>query len=302
MAAVPVNGLHGWPSFGGMNRDSADNIGASLHTKSYFQKLTKRRIMADEIVKVPDANNDPEWTEIVEKLIEEMGDELPDKVIEATELMLCGWSTYQTAKKLGTSAKAVRSWLEKYPAMAMALKDGRAMLTKWRMSKLEQQFFLATEKSREILEADLTSKDINSRLAGVVGQHARFVMSLFMGQKVDVEIKVSETPQVKARNDALDYLAERMKALGGNPDSVIDASYTVVEPEKKTSGVPLLKENGDPYFGELGKVDLNEEGVLCHICGARSRFPANHIVGHKISLQDYSLVFMINKDDLKQQP
>ena len=84
--------------------------------------------MADEIVKAPDANNDPEWTEIVEKLIEEMGDELPDKVIEATELLVSGWSTHQAAKKLGTSAKTVRAWLEKYPAMAMAVRDGRQLL------------------------------------------------------------------------------------------------------------------------------------------------------------------------------
>ena len=57
----------------------------------------------------------------------------------------------------------------------------------------------------------------------MVGQHARFVMSMFMGQKVDVEINVNETPQVKARNDALDYLAQKMAAIGGNPENVVEA-------------------------------------------------------------------------------
>src|SRR5512139_656747 len=188
--------------------------------------------MTDEIVKVPD-QSDPEWSEIVDKIIDEMGDELPDKVIEATELLLSGYSTYQAAKKVGTSAKTIRQWLEKYPSMAMAVHNGRQLLSKWRMSKLEQQFVMAVRKSEEILALSLRDQDVNARLAGVVGQHARFVMSLFMGQKVDVEIKVTETPQVKARNDALDYLAQQMSALGGKAESVIEASYTIVEPEKK---------------------------------------------------------------------
>src|SRR5512139_2414995 len=175
--------------------------------------------MADEIVKAP-ANNDPEWLEIIEKLIEEMGDELPDKVIEATELLLCGWTTYQAAKKVGTSAKTIKSWLEKYPTMALAVANGRQLLTKWRLSKLEQQFILAADKSREVLELDLRDQSVNSRLTGVVSQHARFILSMFMGQKVDVEIKVSETPQMKARNDALDYIAQQMASIGGKPENI----------------------------------------------------------------------------------
>jgi hypothetical protein len=256
--------------------------------------------MADEIVKAPDAKNDPEWNEIVEKLVEELGDELPDKVIEATELLISGYSTYQAAKHLNTNVKTLRTWLEKYPTMALAVRNGRALLQKWRLSKLEQQFILAADKSKEILEADLSSKDINPRLAGVVAQHARFVMSMFMGQKVDIEIKVTETPQVKARNDALDYLAQQMKQIGAHPDSVIEGSYTVVEPEKQ-SGTPLLKENGDSLFGQLGVINVNDEGVLCHICGARAFYPTKHIAAHKISLVDYCTVFMLNPNDLKLQ-
>ena len=255
--------------------------------------------MADEIVKAPDAKNDPEWNEIVEKLVEELGDELPDKVIEATELLISGYSTYQAAKHLGTNVKAIRAWLEKYPAMALAVRNGRALLQKWRLSKLEQQFILAADKSKEILETDLTSKDINPRLAGVVAQHARFVMSMFMGQKVDIEISVKETPQMKARNDALDYIAQQMKQIGA--DHVVEGSYTIVEPEKQT-GAPLLKENGDPHFGKLGEIDLNDQGVLCHICGQRAFYPAKHIAAHKISLIDYCTVFMLKPDDLKFQP
>jgi hypothetical protein len=252
--------------------------------------------MTDEIVKVPD-QADPEWSEIVDKIIEEMGDELPDKVIEATELLLSGYSTYQAAKKIGSDARTIRQWLEKYPSMAMAVHNGRQLLSKWRLSKLEQQFVLATKKSEEILELSLRDGDVNARLVGVVGQHARFVMSLFMGQKVDVEIKVTETPQVKARTDALDYLAQQMAALGGKADSVIEGSYTVVEPEKR-AGLPLLDEHGNPYYGKLGELDRNEEGTLCHICGQRSLHPVQHIISHKIGIGDYCLVYMISKEDL----
>lgn len=252
--------------------------------------------MTDEIVKVP-GQSDPEWSEIVDKIIEEMGEELPDKVIEATELLLSGYSTYQAARKVGSSSKTIRQWLEKYPTMAMAVRNGRQLLSKWRMSKLEQQFVLAASKSQEILELSLRDQDINARMVGVVGQHARFVMSLFMGQKVDVEIKVTETPQVKARNDALDYLAQRMASIGGKPENVIEGSYTVVTPEK-TTGQPLLDEHGNPYHGRLGELDRNDDGVLCHICGQRSIHPLQHIVAHKIGIGDYCLVFMISKEDL----
>lgn len=252
--------------------------------------------MTDEIVKVPD-QNDPEWSEIVDRIIDEMGEELPDKVIEATELLLSGYSTYQAARKIGANAKTIRQWLEKYPSMAMAVRNGRQLLSKWRMSKLEQQFVMAAKKSEEILELGLRDQDVNARLIGVVGQHARFVMSLFMGQKVDVEIKVTETPQVKARNDALDYLAQQVAALGGKPENVIEGSYTVIAPEKST-GLPLLDEHGNPYHGKLGELDRNEEGTLCHICGQRSLHPVQHIVAHKIGIHDYCLVFMVSKEDL----
>ena len=63
--------------------------------------------MTDEIVKAPDQMI-LSGLEIVDKIIEEMGDELPDKVIEATELLLSGFSTYQAARKVGTSAKTIR--------------------------------------------------------------------------------------------------------------------------------------------------------------------------------------------------
>src|SRR5512139_2329973 len=118
--------------------------------------------MTDEIIKAPDAKNDPEWSEIVEKLVEEMGDELPDKVIEVTELLISGWSTHLAAKHLGISPKTVRAWLEKYPTMALAVRNGRQLLQKWRMSKLEQQFIQAADKSQEILELDLRDKEVNA--------------------------------------------------------------------------------------------------------------------------------------------
>src|SRR5512146_918296 len=111
--------------------------------------------MTDEIIKAPDAKNDPEWNEIVDKIVEELGDEIPDKVIEATELLISGFSTYQAARQMKTNVKTIRTWLEKYPTMAMAVRNGRALLQKWRMSKLEQQFILAVDKSRQLLEADL---------------------------------------------------------------------------------------------------------------------------------------------------
>ncbi len=243
-----------------------------------------------DIIPAPDARQDPEWQEIVDQLVEEMGDELPDQVIRATELLMCGWPTYQAAKQIGTSAKTIKTWLEKYPAMANAVRKGREMLTTWRMSKLEQQFALAAAKSQDILNLSPADKSVDARLTGVIAQHARFVMSLFLGQKVDVNIHLPETPQMKARNDALDYIAKQM-----GREEVIEGTC-VIEPARNKQ--PLLNEDGKPYHGQLGILDVNADGMLCHICGDRTRHP-QHIAGHGISISEYCLVFMVNEDALK---
>ena len=174
--------------------------------------------------------------------------------------------------------------------MANAVRKGREMLTAWRMSKLEQQFVLAAAKSQDILNLSPSDKTVDARLTGVIAQHARFVMSLFLGQKVDVNIHLPETPQMKARNDALDYIAARM----GREDVV--EGTCVIEPAKNKQ--PLLDEEGKPYHGKLGALDVNEDGMLCHICGDRSKH-AQHIAGHGISVAEYCLVFMVSEEEVK---
>ena len=254
--------------------------------------------MSDErgIVKYDDPKNDPEWQQIVSDLFEEVHkDDLPEKVVECAELMLAGWPTYKIAKRLGVETKVIRGWLNRYPSMAVAVAKGRKILTQWRMSKLEQQYMQAIEKSEEILDLDLEDRAVNSKLLAVVAQQARYVISLFVGQKIDVNVKVSEGEQtLKAKQDALEYLASEMaKNRQENPVEVVQGTYRVEDVQPEAAPPPMLDQEGNPAFGELGVLDTNEEGTLCHICGERAKSLRFHLLSHKVKIKDYEILFML---------
>ncbi len=250
---------------------------------------------------VPVPQDDPEWQGFVNQIVEEMGSDLPDKVIEATELLLAGWPMYKVAKRIGAQTKTVRGWLETYPSMARAVANGRKLLSKWRMAKLEQQFYQAVEKSEEILDLDLTDREVNSKLVGVVAQHARYVISLFAGQKIDVNVTLNESDQtLKAKQDALDYLAQALQSQRSSGEP-IEATFRVedVKPAELTAS-PMLDQDGNPFYGQLGvlDVDVNGEG-LCHICGNRYRSMKSHInKAHSMDSKTYELIFMLEHGTL----
>ncbi len=247
--------------------------------------------------------NDPEWKEIVDKIVNQLDNtDLPEQVVEATELLLAGWPTYKAAKKLGIQPKMIRTWLNTYSAMAMAVANGRKLLSKWRMAKLEQQFVQAMEKSEEILDLDLEDRAVNAKLVGTVAQHARFIISLFAGQKIDVNVKVEEGDQtLKAKEDALAFIADQLakQRLGETP---VEGVYRVVDvtPEEAKNR-PLLDENGNPLYGQLGILDTNDEGTLCHACGERFKFVSIHIGSmHHLDVKNYEIIFMLPLGCIKE--
>lgn len=243
---------------------------------------------------------DVEWASIVDSIVEDLLDmDIPEKVIRATELMVCGWPIHKIAKELRVKPSEVKGWLSKYPKMAMAVANGRKLLSAWRMNSMEQQFAMAVEKSSEILSLDLQDSEANAKLVSAVGLHARYILGLFVGKEIDINVRLrGEDQTLKAKEDALDYLASGIAARQ-NEDAPIEAVFTIVD-ESKSSETPLLDHNGNPAFGEIGTMDVNDQGMLCHICGERTWHAVLHInQTHKMKLKDYEAVFMLSRGALK---
>ncbi len=254
---------------------------------------------------VKDQELDRDWRAVVEKITEEFGSDLPDDVIRATELLIAGYPTYKAAKELDVRPATIREWLKKYPTMALAVANGRKLMTAWRMSRLEQQFIKAVEKSEEILELDLNDKDVNAKVVTAVGQHARFIIGLFAGQQIDVNVKLGEEDQTfKAKKDALDYLVSELaksREAAAPSAEPIEATYRVIDVKAEEKKLPLLDHEGNPAFGELGKADVTDEGTLCHICGNRYGNLLLHVTAnHGISVKEYELVFMLTPGTLSK--
>lgn len=243
---------------------------------------------------------DENWRSIVEKLTEELTDDIPDKVVRATELLLSGYPVGKAAKEVGVSADTVKSWIRKYPTVAHVLAEGRRNLQLWRMSQLEQQFVKAIGKSEEILDLSLSDETVNPKLVGIVAQHARYIIGLYAGQQIDLNVKEKgDDPVLKAKADALDYLAQRLaeQPQSGEP---ITVSYEVVD-ERSANARPLLNENGDPAFGQLGLLDINDEGALCHICGKRMQLLGVHIAKeHTMRPKEYEDAFLLDPGTVDQ--
>ncbi len=267
---------------------------------------------------VPDLPEDDDWQEIVNRLVDTLGSDkdIPDKVVLAAEMMVAGLPTYKIAKKLGLSTNTVKGWLTRYPLMSLAVANARKDVQRWRLSLLEQQFVSAVMKSGEVLEArpepvtdsygeividddgNPVMLDPNAKLLGVQAQHARFLISMFMGNKIDVNVNIrDESPVIKAKADALDYIAQRIGDLVENREP--RETIVIVQDPKKESG-PLLTEDDKPNFGQLGVLDISEEGILCHICGKRFAQLDIHIrTKHSLSNDMYETVFMIPPGGLK---
>jgi hypothetical protein len=249
------------------------------------------------LLTVDDIGPDTEWVDIVNTIVEtiQKGD-TPDEVVEAAEFMIAGWPTYKIAKRLNVSSKTIRRWLTRYPHMAAAVAQGRKLLSSWRMARLEQQFLSAVERSQEVLDVALDDRDVNPKVMGLVAQHSRFVLGLFAGQQIDINVRIEEnSPVLKAKRDALAFLAsELVKQREGAEDEPIEAVYRVID-EKEEVG-PLLDEKGDPLFGVLGEIDVNEEGALCHVCGERSKAFSLHVrKKHNISDEAYEVTFLLER-------
>jgi len=252
-----------------------------------------------------------EWQTIIDKVVDDLDDDIPDKVIRAAEYLICGWPTHKIAERLNTKKETIRGWLTRYPKMAVAVNYGQRELYRWRMAQLAQEFLTALDVSQRILDLGSgmkTTEDLEKlesldpKILAIQAQQARFIISLFAGQKMDLRIKSpsDDRPALKAQKDALDYIAEQITDKLGTIEARPETTYRVIDISSGVRG-PLLDDKGDPFHGKLGEVDQKEEGTLCHVCGERVTKLYMHVTkGHKMKVREYEIVFMLDKDSLRQ--
>ena len=206
-------------------------------------------------------------------------EDLPEKVIQAVELLLSGEPRYKVAKKLNVSSRTVKNWLEKYTLAREVLKIGYTLLSRWRMAKIEQQFLEAVEVSHDILTED--GDDANVKLMGIKAQHARFIDKMLNPQTQQIIFNIHEKEDsgvYKARKDALDYIQ----------DVAIEGSF--VEDEEP-----------GPAYGSFGFIDTdNENKAMCHICGEFFHDLKSHVEEHDISAENYEIEFMLEHGTLNK--
>lgn len=256
------------------------------------------------------AKHDDNWQAITDELVAQLtGEDLPDKVVKATEMLLAGYPTYKVAKKLYVSSQTIRRWMTTYPLMSAVIAKGRAALSQWRMQKLEQQFLSAVERSEEILNLPLDGvisdlgedgAKVDPKVLTVVAAQSRYIIGLFAGQKIDIDVHHDYSDAiVKAKTDALQYITDRLleqqaKAI----DEPIETTFRVIDNKSNDSG-PMLDDEGNPPFGEFGIMDTDEDGTLCHICGRRYKSLQKHVLtAHNMSTSEYEELYMIEPGTL----
>lgn len=246
-----------------------------------------------------------EWQTIIDNIVDQLDGDIPDEVIKAAEYLICGWPTHKIAERLNKKKSTIRGWLTRYPEMAVAVNYGQRELHRWRMAQLEQQFLTSLETSQRILDSGGETEEgdeIDPKVLAIQAQQARFIISLFAGQKMDLKVRgpSDDRPALKAQKDALDYIAEQITDKINTVEARPETTYRVVDIHSGILG-PLLDDKGDPFHGRLGEFDQNDEGTICHVCGERANKLYMHVTkGHKMKAREYEIVFMLDKDSLKQ--
>lgn len=182
--------------------------------------------------------------------------------------------------------------------MACVLADQRNSLIRWRMNQLDRQFLNAAQRSQEILEIPISghseSGPVNTKILTAIGQHVRFIMGLYAGQKIDVNVTHHhEGVVLQAQDEALDYVANRL-AEARDKEEPIEATYRIIDAKHDTG--PLFDKDGEPHHGRMGVLDKNEDGYLCHICGERRKRLDKHIENvHNLTPDIYELNFILEE-------
>jgi hypothetical protein len=246
-----------------------------------------------------------EWQAIIDDAISVLEPEdLPVKAIKVMEYLISGYPMTKAADAAEITTKTIRRWLVKYPELVEAIRRGQENLSRWRMSKLEQQFLDAVDFSADLLSGEANMSD--PKVLGIRALQARYIIDLFTGKIKDLHLTqitnttnvIPESIELKASQSALDYIASQAKIQ--TDDNVVDREFSIAV-EKPKATAPLLDEDGEPFYGEYGVLDSNESGTLCHICGTRSSKLQAHIAAeHGLSPRAYENMYSLKPNEVKK--
>lgn len=256
--------------------------------------------MSRDLIIIP-TEIDETWRQIVDTIILSLDNEdIPDQVIRAMELLLSGFPVPEVARQLNVKTETVRRWLVKYPKISEILADNQANLVKWRMTQIDQQFLQALEVSKKVLELPMDGEEVNAKLVGIQAAQARYIIGLRAGQKQDITVTHEMGDSVlKAREDALDYLAQRL--MTQDREEPIETTIRIIDVEIDNQG-PMVDELGNSQFGEIGILDTNKDGTLCHICGQRYKSLKRHVLSkHSLGTTEYELMYGLDEGSLKRE-
>lgn len=247
-----------------------------------------------------------EWQKIIDSLLDQL--DLEDvsnhsKVLNVVKDLISGFPMIEVSERNGVSTKTIRTWLVKYPNITVVVKQGQDALVRWRMSLLEKQFLDAAEFSAMLLSNNKLVTGRNDKVLAQQAKQARYIIDLFTGKFRDLHItQVNNTVAVDTVNlqgtkNALDYVAQQLNNIG--EDEIIDGEYKV----SFTNGPknePLLDEDGTPFYGDFGSISVTEEGIECHICGARvSKLQPHLSSSHGVTPREYENTFNLIANGIK---
>jgi len=264
-------------------------------------KSDEKKPQNKDLANVPNID-DASWNSIIDDLVEQLsGEDLPEDVVKVTEYLLAGYPMYEAAKKVGTTTQTIRNWISRYPIIAQVLATKRDTLIKWRMGVIEQQFLKAAQRSMDILDIDLNDKDVNTRVAAVVAAQSRYIMGLLAGQKIDISVthELGQTV-LNGNQQALDYISQQLANQRENAeDEPIEGIVRIIDSRSEIN-IPELDEEGNPPFGELGKFDVNDDGIQCHMCGKRYKSLSKHLLtGHHLQVSEYEMVYLLDEGSVR---
>lgn len=246
---------------------------------------------------------DESWQQIVDDIVINIDQEdIPESVVRAIELMLSGFPTAEVATQLGVKKETINRWLVKYPRISEILANHQSNLIKWRLAQIDKQFLQALQVSKNILELPLDADGVNAKLTGIVAAQARYIIGLRAGQKQDITVTHEIGDSVlQGREDALNYVAMQLNAQREGADiEPIETTFRIVDETKKDTG-PFILDDGDSPFGEIGTLDKNEDGILCHACGQRYKSLKRHVLSkHNLGSTEYELLYGLDEGSLKK--
>ena len=249
-----------------------------------------------------------DWAALTDEVAElvDLG-KLPPKALEALPYLMAGLPKTEVARIVKVTRPTLNDWLRQNPALQIAVDRGKELAATYRLSMLEGQFIQALKVSEKLLgvdfEYDIDSegnivdpegKVINAKLATAIGQHARFILNLFVSSKHDVTVTHELGDSVlDAQKDALSYVAQQIASLSEDNEP-IDVAYRIIDGNPHNEG-PMLRADGTPNYGTLGVLNTDDGlGTQCHTCGQWFKSLGKHIRSSmQITLSEYELVYAL---------